>query len=50
MYRTGLDEMRLVSRADLRRLWIPYERITVYKITVPSNKNDVYRTGRFHFG
>jgi hypothetical protein len=29
---------------------IPYERVTVYKITVPSAKNDVYRTGRFHFG
>jgi len=49
-YRTGLDEMRLVSAADLRRLRIPYERITVYKITVPSAKNDVFRTGRFHFG
>ena len=49
-YRTGLDEMRLVSGADLRRLRIPYERVTVYKITVPSAKNDVYRTGRFHFG
>ena len=34
-YRTGLDEMRLVSVADLRQLRIPYERITVYKITVP---------------
>ena len=33
-YRTGLDEMRLVSGADLRRLRIPYERITVHKITV----------------
>jgi len=22
----------------------------VYKITIPSAKNDVYRTGRFHFG
>ena len=49
-YRTGLDEMRLVSGADLRRLRIPYERITVYKITGPSVRNDVYRTGRFHFG
>ena len=37
--------MRLVSGADLRRLRIPYERITVYKITVPSAS-----TGRFHFG
>ena len=37
--------MRLVSGADLRRLRIPYERITVYKITVPSAT-----TGRFHFG
>ena len=45
-----LDEMRLVSGADLRRLRIPYERITVYKITGPSVRNDVYRTGRFHFG
>ena len=41
--------MRLVSGADLRRLRIPYERITVYKITVPSAKNDIYRTGWFHF-
>jgi hypothetical protein len=24
--------------------------IRVYKITAPSAKNDVYRTGRFHFG
>ena len=24
--------------------------IRVYKITVPSGKNDVYRTGQFHFG
>jgi hypothetical protein len=24
--------------------------IRVYKITVPSAKNDVYRTGRIHFG
>jgi len=49
-YRTGVDEMHLVSGADMHRLRIPYERITVYKITVPSAKNDVYRTGRFHFG
>jgi hypothetical protein len=35
--------MSLVSGADLRRLRIPYERITVYKITVPSAKNDVIR-------
>jgi hypothetical protein len=40
----------MVSGTDLYRLRIPYERITVYKITIPSAKNDVYRTGRFHFG
>ena len=40
----------MVSGANLDRLRISYERITVYKITVPSAKNDVYRTGRFHFG
>ena len=40
----------MVSGADLGRLRIPYERVTVYQITVPSAKNDVYRTGRFHFG
>ena len=49
-YCTGVGERQLVSGADLRRLRIPYERITVYKITVPSAKNDIYRTGRFHFG
>ena len=49
-YRTGVGEKQLVSGADLRRLRIPYDRITVYKITVPSAKNDIYRTGRFHFG
>ena len=49
-YRTEEDEMRLVSGAELRRLRIPYSRILVYKITVPSAKNDVYRTGRFNFG
>ena len=49
-YRTEKDEMRLMSGAELRRLRIPYSRILVYKITVPSAKNDVYRTGRFHFG
>ena len=48
--RSSLVEMWLVSGADLRRLRIPYERITVYKISVPSAKNDVNRTGRFHFG
>jgi len=42
--------MRLVIGANLRRIRIPYERITEYKITVPSAKNDVFRTGRFHFG
>ena len=46
----GVGEMRFVSGAELGRLRIPYERITVYKITVPSAKNDVYRIGRFHFG
>ena len=45
LYRTGFGGRQLVSGADLRRL-----RITVYKITVPSAKNDIYRTGRFHFG
>ena len=49
-YRTGATELGMVSGADLDRLRIPYDRITVYKITVPSAKNDVYRTGRFHFG
>ena len=49
-YCTVVGERQLVSGADLRRLRIPYERITVYKITVPSAKNDIYRTGRFHFG
>ena len=49
-YRIGAAEVGMVSGADLNRLRIPYERITVYKITVPSAKNDVYRTGRFHFG
>jgi hypothetical protein len=47
-YRTGAAELGMVSGADLYRLRIPYERITVYKITVPSAKNDVYRTSRFH--
>jgi len=46
MYGVGRDAVG----ADLRRLRIPYERDTVYKITVPTTKNDVYRTGRFHFG
>ena len=41
--------MRLVNGSELGRLRIQYERITVYKITVPSAKNDVYRTGRFYF-
>ena len=51
-YRTGVGvgKMRFVNGSELGRLRIPYERITVYKITVPSAKNDVYRTGRFHFG
>ena len=51
-YRTGVGvgEMRFVNGSELGRLRIPYERIAVYKITVPSAKNDVYRTGRFHFG
>ena len=51
-YRTGVGvgEMRFVNGSALGRLRIPYERITVYKITVPSAKNDVARTGRFHFG
>jgi hypothetical protein len=33
--RSSLVEMRLVSGADHRRLRIPYERIMVYKITIP---------------
>ena len=49
-YRAEEGEMRLVSGAELRELRISYSRILVYKITVPSAKNDVYRTGRFHFG
>jgi hypothetical protein len=49
-YRTMKGEMGLVSGAELRLLRIPYSMIRVYKITVPSAKNDVYRTGRFHFG
>ena len=49
-YRTVEGEMRLVSGAELRLLRIPFSMIRVYKMTVPSAKNDVYRTGRFHFG
>ena len=39
-----------VSEWQLRLLRIPYSTIRVYKITVPSAKNDIYVTGRFHFG
>ena len=39
-----------MSGAELRLLRIPYCMIRVYKIAVLSAKNDVYRTGRFHFG
>ena len=49
-YETEAHERRCVSGAELRLLQIPYSRILVYKITVPSVKNDVYRTGRFHYG
>ena len=31
-------------------LKLSYSMIRVYKITVPSAKNDVYHTGRIHFG
>ena len=51
-YRTGVrvGEMRFVNGSELGRLRIPYGWIAVYKITVPSAKNDIYRTGWFHFG
>ena len=49
-YKTEAHERRCVSGEELRLLQIPYSRILVYKITVPSAKNDIYRTGRFHYG
>jgi hypothetical protein len=39
-----------VSGVEQRLLRIPYSMMRVYKKIVPSANNDVYRTGRFHFG